>query len=223
MSAGWRGNAGRRRGASAQAVARTGTIARALSTRVALAIVLAVSAIACSAPRAPDDPLGERIAVHLLDVAGRDFTPTVVRDAKAHVVIFMGLECPIANGYAPEIDALTREYAPRGVRVFLVWVDRDATAETVSAHVKDFSLSAPSLLDTGRALVHALGAKVTPECVVLDARGVAYRGRIDDQYVALGKKRSVVTSKDLRDALELVLTGKRTIASHTKPIGCLIE
>lgn len=212
-----------RRSALEPRVARTWIGASAHRTRVALALVLTLFAVACSTPRTSDDPLAERAAVHLLDVAGRDCTPTVVRDAKAHVVIFMGLECPIANGYAPEIEALTREYAPRGVRVFLVWVDRDATAEQVSAHTKEFSLSAPSLLDREHALVNALDARVTPECVVLDARGVAYRGRIDDQYVALGKKRNVVRSRDLREALELVLTGKRTAASHTTPIGCMIE
>lgn len=213
----------RRRLALELRVARALIGASARRTRIALAIVLTLFAVACSTPRTSNDPLGERAAVHLLDVAGRDFTPTVVRDANAHVVIFMGLECPIANGYAPEIELMTREYAPRGVRVFLVWVDRDATAEKVSAHVQDFSLSAPSLLDTDHALVHALGAQVTPECVVFDARGIAYRGRIDDQYVALGKKRNVLTSHDLRDALDLVLNGTRTAASHTTPIGCMIE
>jgi hypothetical protein len=50
-----------------------------------------------------------------------------------------------------------------------------------------------------------------------------YRGRIDDGYAALGKKRAVVTEHDLRDALDAIAAGKPVKKAKTKAIGCLIQ
>ena len=187
-----------------------------------LALALAFAA-ACSSTCNLRNPPPEYASVSLPDTRGRTVTPGVVEHDLAHVVVFTALECPIANGYAPEIEAITRAYATNGVRTYLVFVDRDATAEKVKAHVQEYSLSAAALLDGEHALANALRATVTPECFVLTRAGVAYRGRIDDQYVALGKKRSVVTSHDLRDALDqLLATGAPAVISTTA-IGCRIE
>jgi hypothetical protein len=72
--------------------------------------------------------------------------------------------------------------------------------------------------------VKVAGAEVTPEAVVLDRKSVVrYRGRIDDLYAALGKKRARVTRHDLRDALDSIAAGKRVKQKETKAIGCLIE
>ena len=68
-----------------------------------------------------------------------------------------------------------------------------------------------------------LGATRTPESFVLDKqRVVRYRGRIDDQYAALGKRRTVVTAHDLGDALEAILAGEAVNEPRTGAVGCLI-
>jgi hypothetical protein len=55
------------------------------------------------------------------------------------------------------------------------------------------------------------------------ARGeVTYRGRIDDRYVDLGKKREAPSQRDLRAALDAALAGRAVLTSRTKAIGCLI-
>jgi hypothetical protein len=59
---------------------------------------------------------------------------------------------------------------------------------------------------------------------VLGKKGqILYRGRIDDLYVALGKKRAAVTERNLRDALDALAAGKAVRKSETKAIGCLIQ
>ena len=63
----------------------------------------------------------------------------------------------------------------------------------------------------------------TPEVAVIGASGqVLYRGRIDNLYAALGKKRPEATEKDLRRALDEVLSGSRVSTPETKAIGCYI-
>ena len=49
-----------------------------------------------------------------------------------------------------------------------------------------------------------------------------YRGRIDNQYAALGKPRRVVTVHDLRDALDAVLAGRPVANPETEAFGCFI-
>jgi hypothetical protein len=64
---------------------------------------------------------------------------------------------------------------------------------------------------------------VTPEAVVVTPAGVIkYRGRIDDRYIALGQQRRVVTSHDLRDAIDAVIGGKAVPHAETEAVGCFI-
>ncbi|HUF61098.1 MAG TPA: hypothetical protein VMN36_03405 [Verrucomicrobiales bacterium] len=52
---------------------------------------------------------------------------------------------------------------------------------------------------------------------------IAYHGRINDLYAALGSKRQVVTAHDLRRALDAILAGKKQIPPPGgRPVGCYI-
>jgi hypothetical protein len=51
---------------------------------------------------------------------------------------------------------------------------------------------------------------------------VKYRGRIDNQYAALGKPRRVVTVHDLRDALDALVAGRPVVHPETEAFGCVI-
>ena len=106
-----------------------------------------------------------------------------------HVVVFISHECPIANGYAPTLGELHEQWAqePR-VEMFLVHVDPDFDAEAAIAHQQDYQLPGPVLLDPEQVLAKACGATITPEAVVVTSEGIAYRGRIDDQWRKLGSR-----------------------------------
>ena len=151
------------------------------------------------------------------------FAPLDVGRATAHVLLFTTVDCPIANGYAPAIRELATEYETRGVRFFLVHVDPDVDASRARQHAEDFGYDLPVLLDGGHSLVRALGATITPEAAVLTPDGsLAYRGRIDDWYAGLGRKRVRPTTFDLRDALEDVLQGRPVGVPRTDSVGCLM-
>ena len=145
-------------------------------------------------------------------------------DGKASVLFFITSDCPISNSYAPEIQRICSEYGSKKVSCTLVYVDPDLTIADVKKHVKDFSYSGvPAILDSTQKLVQAAGAKVTPEAAVIGASGQAlYRGRIDNVYASLGKRRPEATEKDLRKALDEILSGKPVSTPQTKAIGCYI-
>ena len=145
-------------------------------------------------------------------------------EGKASVLFFITSDCPISNSYAPEIQRICSEYSPRKISCDLIYVDPDLTTAGVKKHVKEFAYSnVPAILDSSQKLVKAAGAKVTPEAAVIGPRGqVLYRGRIDNVYAALGKRRPQATELDLRKALNEIVDGKPVSTSQTQPIGCYI-
>ncbi len=166
---------------------------------------------------------GAASGIELPDVSGQLQRPLEKSSARADVVIFVLHDCPIANAFAPEINRLTAEFQPRGVRFFVVHVDPSLTPAAAKQHAKDFAFVCPVLLDRQHALVARLKAAVTPEAFVVSPAGeTLYRGRIDDRFVELGKRRQEPTRRDLRLALENVLADKPVTEPVTKAVGCFI-
>jgi hypothetical protein len=94
----------------------------------------------------------------------------------------------------------------------------------VKKHAAEFGYKGlPAILDSTQQLVRAAGATTTPEAALIGRAGqVLYRGRIDNVYAALGKRRPAATEKDLRKALDEALAGKPVSTPETKAIGCYI-
>ena len=143
----------------------------------------------------------------------------------ARVLFFVTTDCPISNQFAPEMNRICDEYKSRGVGCYLVYVDPHLTAADVNKHRKDFSHTCcPAILDAKHELVDAAGAAVTPEAAVFSRQGeLAYLGRINNWYEGFGRRRSLITKHDLRDALDRVLAGKPVEPQRTEAIGCFIS
>ena len=139
-------------------------------------------------------------------------------------IVFIASDCPISNGYAPEIQRICTEFAQRGVRCTLVYEDAGITPGAVQSHLTEYRYqNVATVIDTARSLAKHAGATVTPEAVVLDSRGeIRYRGRIDNFYAALGKPRQRATTHELRDALAAVVAGRTVERPRTKALGCYI-
>ena len=81
----------------------------------------------------------------------------------------------------------------------------------------------PAIIDATQSLAKAAGATVTPEVAVILPNGtIAYRGRIDNTWVGLGKNRRQPTETDLKNALDQIAAGKPVTTPRTKAVGCFI-
>jgi peroxiredoxin len=157
----------------------------------------------------------------LSDVQGRRHNRAEWKEHKAIVLFFLGTECPVSNGYAPQMAQLAKEYTPKGVLFWGLHPDPDVTAAAAGAHAAEYGLKFPILLDPMQYLARVAGVRVVPEAVVLSAEGrVLYAGRIDDRYTTSGKRREEATTHDLKDALDAVLAGKRPFVTRTRAYGC---
>jgi thiol-disulfide isomerase/thioredoxin len=140
------------------------------------------------------------------------------------VQFFISSDCPISNSYAPEIQRLCSEYRNKGVDCSLVYEDVGFATTSMRKHLDEYGYDGmPAVIDSNRKIANRAKATVTPEAVVIDAKGdIRYRGRIDNFYAALGKARQQVTAHDLRDALDAVLAGRPVPNPETKALGCYI-
>ena len=139
------------------------------------------------------------------------------------VVCFLGVECPLANLYAPRLNRLATEFKDRGVRFVGINSNLQDSMPELAAYVKKHELVFPMVKDYDRGAALGFGASRTPEVFVVDAAGVIrYQGRIDDQYRP-GLLRPKLERQDLRIAIEQVLSGKRVAVPRTTAMGCLIS
>ena len=64
------------------------------------------------------DALAKKVSFRLKDAGGRTWDLGEIKDAKAIVVVFLGTQCPVNNGYVPKLAELHKEYSGKGV-IFL--------------------------------------------------------------------------------------------------------
>ncbi len=162
-------------------------------------------------------------SLQFTDLEGRIQTPLSQPDQKATILFFVLPDCPISNAYAPEIKRIATEYRQRKIVSFVVYVDPDLTIDAARKHAKDYGYECPVICDPSLKLVQQTGVTIAPEVAVLDSNGKRlYRGRIDNLYAGLGKRRPQATEHDLRNTLDAILEGKPVPNETTRSIGCFI-
>jgi hypothetical protein len=194
-------------------------------TRPFLAAVLVSVLITASGQSAPAAATSTAIApltFRLADSNGTIHTERELQRAFA-VLFFIMPDCPISQGYVPEMNRIADAYGSRGVKFFAVQADLTASLATVRKHVAEYGYHFPVLMDPTQQLVRHTGATVTPESFVLNSSGtVLYQGRIDNRIASLGTKRPQATEFDLRNAIDAVLVGRGIKGTKTIAYGCLI-
>ena len=161
--------------------------------------------------------------LRLLNLAGQEVDPFKVSDAKWFLFVFISVDCPISNRYAPEIRRLHARFAPRGVQFWLVHPNADESVEAIRKHTEEYQYPFGVLRDSSHLLVKHAKIRVTPEVALFSREGpLVYRGRIDNRFVEFGKERSAPTEHDLEQALDAVIDGKPVSHPSTKAVGCYI-
>jgi hypothetical protein len=149
----------------------------------------------------------------LADSAGR----------RATVLLFITNDCPISNGYAPEIHRLCDAYTKQGIAFYMVYSDPDLSLADARKHYQEFAYKCPAVSDPKHELASKAGATVTPEAAVYLPDGrMIYRGRINDLYLDYGKARYAATTSDLKDVLESIAQNHPLPPHITTAVGCPI-
>jgi peroxiredoxin len=155
----------------------------------------------------------------LKDYNGKTVSLSDYKDAKAIVVMFIATKCPVSNAYNQRMESLYDDYTAKHVAFIGINSNKSEPAEEIRSHANDHGLKFTILKDVNNTIADKLDAGVTPEIFVLDPQfNVLYHGRIDDSM-----REANVESRDLRNALNEILTGKAVTVVSTKAFGCSIK
>ena len=157
-------------------------------------------------------------------VDGKVYSLSSFSDRPVLVVVFSCNHCPYVKAYEDRMVSIQRDYESKGVRLVAInsndsksYPEDGFDQMVVRAKEKGFNF--PYLRDESQDVVTAYGGICTPHAMAFDkSRVLRYRGRIDDS-----RDPSKVTSNDLRNALDDILSGKEVRVPDTRPFGCSIK
>lgn len=162
----------------------------------------------------------------LSDTNGRIVSLADFKSRKALLVVFMCNHCPYVIHIRDGLAQLARDYTSRSVGIVGINANdvENYPADSPSKmkdEVKAAGYLFPYLYDESQSVAKAYRAACTPDIYLFDAQHrLVYRGQFDDSRPGNGLP---VTGKDLRAALDAVLSGKRVSANQKASLGCNIK
>lgn len=140
--------------------------------------------------------------------------------------VFLHDECVISQFFTPELTRLYEKYTAQKVGFVGYFPNSSSTLERIEAFGESYHLTFPLLEDYKKEKTRLYGITITPEVAVVDHRtgSQIYRGRIDDSYVRVGKRKTHPQHYDLEDTIESWRSNESPLLIvQTQAIGCFIS
>jgi|ERR1700733_231283 thiol-disulfide isomerase/thioredoxin len=171
-----------------------------------------------------------------------DVFATVSEDARADaagcsttgchgmLVMFLCVHCPYVKHVEEELARIGKDYEGKIAMVAIssndvVAYPQDAPEE-MKKQAQRLGFRFPYLYDETQEVARAYDAACTPDFFLFDAgMTLVYRGQLDDSRPRRGDSGDdiPVTGKDLRDAMDAVIAGKRPDTNQRFAVGCNIK
>ena len=173
-------------------------------------------------------PLGTQAPdFNLIDtVSGKMKSLSELKGERATVVMFICNHCPYVKHINRHLVKVAGEYSSKGVS-FVAISSNDVenypedSPQLMQKTAEEEGYSFPYLYDETQEVAKAYDAACTPDFFVFDKDlKCAYRGQFDD---ARPKNDKPVTGRDLRAALDDIVTGKPVSIEQVPSIGCNIK
>lgn len=154
-------------------------------------------------------------------VSLEDFT-----GAKALLVMFICNHCPFVKHVRQGIISLVEDYRSKGLAAVAInsndWTSYPEDSPEMMAKVaKEYGYPFPYLYDSTQEVARAYRAACTPDFFLFDGqRRLVYRGQLDASRPG---NDIPVTGKDLRAALDALLSGREIPSEQHPSIGCNIK
>jgi len=147
-------------------------------------------------------------------------------EQKLLLVVFMCAHCPYVKLVEREISDIGRDYQDIGLGMVAISANDaanypDDAPEKLKAQANRLNFVFPYLYDETQQTAQAYRAACTPDLFLFNTdRKLVYRGQLDDARPGNGNP---VTGKDLRAAINTVLSGFPISAEQLPATGCNIK
>ncbi len=140
------------------------------------------------------------------------------------VYFFLSETCPACQSYTLKMKELYTKYSAKGISFLAVFPNYFSTDLTIKEFKKKYGIEFKCTKDVNGNLLTKCKATITPEVFVANQSGeVVYSGRIDDAFFTVGKRRKVVSTNELEEAIVACINGKAIFNKKTQAVGCLIS
>ena len=174
-------------------------------------------------------PLGTSVPDFTLpDLNDATVSPHDFRAAPALLVAFICHHCPFVTHIRQGFARFAAEYQPRGLAIIAINSnDVDAFPEDGPQGMRQEAAAAgytfPYLFDETQEVAKAFRAACTPDLYLFDRdRKLVYRGRFDDSRPRTNPPMPV-TGRDIRVAVDAVLSGQPVSRDQRGSVGCNIK
>lgn len=159
-------------------------------------------------------------------VSGRSYQLRANKGARGTLIMFICNHCPFVKHVNAQLVQLANDYLPKGVEFIAISSnDIESHPEDAPEKMKEVATSweypFPYLYDETQEIARAYDAACTPDFFLYDKDlKLVYRGQLD------GSRPSndiPVTGKDIRTALDAMLTGMPVSDLQIPSIGCNIK
>jgi peroxiredoxin len=182
-------------------------------------MVLTASTMLTLGTKAPDFQLTDVISQKTIFLA--NFV-----DKEALLVMFICRHCPFVQHIKEELARLGQDYIKKNLGIVAISANDivnypEDAPDKLKAMVQELELNYPLCYDESQETAKIYTAACTPDFFLFDKnQQLVYRGQLDDSRPSNDKP---VTGKDLRAAIDAVLTGKSVSTDQKPSIGCNIK
>lgn len=140
------------------------------------------------------------------------------------IKIFMSDECVISKYYMPLLKELHEDFANDTIVFEGIFPNLSSKKDKIQAFKEKHKTPFEFKTDYFKKQSTKYGITKVPEVLVLSPQGdILYKGRIDNSFYQLGKRRRVVTKHELKTILLAISRGDTITVKSTEAIGCFIN
>ena len=159
-------------------------------------------------------------------VSNRTISLATFAKKKALLVMFICRHCPYVEHVKKELANIGKSYAQKEIGIIAISSNDiqnypEDRPERLKAMAEELGFNFPYCYDETQEVAKAFSAACTPDFFLYDrGRKLVYRGQLDDSRPGNGKP---LTGRDLRKAIDQVLTDQPVTPHQTPSMGCNIK
>jgi peroxiredoxin len=159
-------------------------------------------------------------------VSGQTISLEAFKDKKVLLVMFICRHCPYVKHVQDELVRLGIDYRDKDIGIVAISAnDPEAYPEdapnSLQEQAQELGFAFPYLFDDTQEVAKAYTAACTPDIFLFDKeRKLVYRGQLDDSRPG---SNIPVTGRDLRAALDAILSDQPVDPNQKPSVGCGIK